>query len=71
MSFGIPHEHDDRLKPCPFCGAEAWLQRIEYEDGDIYYNPQCSECRAGWMESYGTKEEAISAWNVRNNKGAI
>lgn len=62
--FGTTYSEDDKLKPCPFCQGKAWLQHIEYPE-DTWYNPQCSECKAGWMESYETKDEAINAWNER------
>jgi ribosomal protein L37AE/L43A len=58
-------ENDDRLKECPFCKGKAWLAHVEFNDGDIWYNPQCSKCNAGWNENYETKEEAIEAWNKR------
>ena len=65
--FGETYSEDTRLKRCPFCGGKAWLQHIEYPDGDIWYNPQSSECRAGWMENYETKNEAINTWNRRKS----
>lgn len=40
-------EFDMRLRKCPFCGADAWFSLIRYDDGDVYYNPQCSECLCG------------------------
>jgi Lar family restriction alleviation protein len=58
-------EPNEQLKPCPFCNGEAVLAHVEFKDGDIYYNPQCYECNAGWNENYETKEEAIEAWNKR------
>lgn len=59
------YEYDDRLKPCPFCNKKAWLASIEFRDGDIWFSPQCSECKAMWKENYETKEDAISEWNKR------
>lgn len=61
--MGITSEYDERLKLCPFCKGEVWLTYVEYPDGDIWYNPNCSLCLCGWKESYETKEEAIKAWN--------
>jgi hypothetical protein len=63
MSFGHTSEYNDNLKPCPFCGEEAWLNHVEFNDGDIWYNPSCSKCNGGWNENYSTKDEAINAWN--------
>lgn len=59
-------ENDDRLELCPFCNGEAWLLQVNYPDEDRWYNPQCSNCDAGMMKNYETKEEAIEAWNKRN-----
>lgn len=54
----------NKLKACPFCGADA---RVGCEK---YYNPRvsrriiCTQCysSSGW---YDTEEEAIEAWNKR------
>ena len=56
---------DDRLKECPFCHGKAWLEHIEFTDGDVWYNPQCSECSCGWTKNYEIIEEAIEDWNKR------
>jgi len=56
-------ENNENLKSCPFCNGEAWLLQVNYPDGDRWYNPQCSNCPAGWMKNYETQEEAVEAWN--------
>ena len=50
-----------KLKSCPFCGAdEASVEVIDYD----FYGVQCYCCKAtGPTEE--TKAEAISAWNRR------
>ena len=50
-----------KLKPCPFCGAdEASVEVIDYD----FYGVQCYCCKAtGPTEE--TKAEAIDAWNRR------
>lgn len=53
------------LNPCPFCSGEAVLIAVNFDDGDVYYRPQCSECQCGWQENYKTENEAINAWNIR------
>lgn len=58
-------ENDDRLKECPFCKNETVLAHVEFPDKTIWYNPQCSVCKAGWNENFETKEEAINEWNKR------
>lgn len=60
----------EKLKPCPFCGGEAWiitgpLGRFSY----VY----CTECRAQGepfevRAEYCAKDEAIKAWNRRADK---
>lgn len=66
--FDMVFEENEKLKECPFCQGTSCLQYIVYHIPvrDIWYNPQCSECRAGWNENYETKDEAIAAWNERN-----
>jgi formate dehydrogenase maturation protein FdhE len=60
---GIVHEFDEKLKLCPFCGEMAWIEHVEFNDCDVWYNPQCSVCLCGWQENYETKIEAIEEWN--------
>lgn len=67
-SCGITYSPDNRLKKCPFCGGEAWLEHIPFPDGDVWYTPQCSECSCGWNRNYETKEDAIEDWNKRLDK---
>jgi len=47
---------DNRLKPCPFCGGCAVLNRN--------HAAECIECGAK-TESMGTDYGAISLWNKR------
>lgn len=63
--LGLISEFDDNLKPCPFCGAEAHIMHVEFNDQDIWYTPQCFKCPCGWQYNYKTIEEAIEAWNTR------
>ena len=54
------------LKPCPFCGGEARLYRLEMEY--TYYNiVACPDCRV-WTRWFASKNDAISAWNTRAEK---
>jgi Lar family restriction alleviation protein len=64
-NFGITSEYNDKLKPCPFCGADAWLTHVEFNDGDMWYNPNCSECNSMYGSNFEMKDEAIEAWNKR------
>ena len=54
---------DDELKPCPFCGREAYLRYIHIHG--IWYQPHCSVCGCDWRGIFPTKEEAIKVWNKR------
>lgn len=60
----------DELKPCPFCGAEGYIDEIEstLSHKKIVYYPRCrtEKCpgNQGWVH-YETKAEAIAAWNLR------
>jgi formate dehydrogenase maturation protein FdhE len=65
MEMGVTSEYNEELISCPFCGGEASLTHVEFNDGDIWYNPNCEVCNGGWNENYETKEEAVKAWNKR------
>ena len=64
-SYEITSEYNDQLKSCPFCRGVAYLTHVKFNDGDVWYNPNCSECNGGWNKNHETKEEAIEAWNKR------
>ena len=53
------------LKPCPFCGGFASVINVEFNDGDVWYRPECSECKCGWQENYESIGEAVNVWNLR------
>ena len=50
----------NELKKCPFCrrGARLW------QHGNRTFYVQCVHCNAS-SDNYRTKEEAIAAWNMR------
>ena len=50
----------NELKPCPFCGGEANLERPH--EGGIYARHMCDFVDGVWFE---TEEEAIKAWDMR------
>lgn len=57
------------LKPCPFCGYDAFINRFSGEiDG---YSISCSaiEYCGATQEKFDTEEEAIEAWNRRAEDG--
>lgn len=53
------------LKPCPFCNGFASIINVEFNDGDVWYRPECSECKCGWQENYESIGEAVNVWNLR------
>ena len=58
------------LKPCPFCGCQMYVHKIDYPNGDVGYQI------GGWHDSdcymehchphFETANEAIEAWNRRD-----
>lgn len=63
-----------KLKPCPFCGGEAKIQKDtrypkNMSDGITAFEPVCPnpECPIYMSDSkyYRTEAEAITAWNTR------
>ena len=59
-----------KLKPCPFCGAEAehfkdacFVGETGKPVGKIKHFVWCTECSA--LVSGGTEQEAYDAWNRR------
>ena len=53
------------LKPCPFCGGEAFVQKFRIEGtGRFFISVVCRACFA--QTGHHTKESyAIEAWNRR------
>ena len=53
----------EKLKPCPFCGGEAfWAADTSWEK--ITYSIYCSECGIETLQ-FKTKKAVRSAWNRR------
>lgn len=54
----------NKLKPCPFCGGEAQLDKNEF--GHVNASCKDHKCR-GWAccLNYNNKKEAVDAWNRR------
>ncbi len=53
----------EELKPCPFCGEQAF-DGIDGIAPDFLYHILCTNCNA-CQQDYKTEEEAIKAWNRR------
>ena len=60
----------EKLKPCPFCGKNAFVQKSNGLSGisGVEYYPRCrtKDCvgNQGWV-GFDTEAEAIKAWNRR------
>ena len=54
---------NNKLKPCPFCGAEAEVHKNVFAEGTVY-TVECISCSCG-LDWFDTEEEAIEAWNRR------
>ena len=56
----------DKLKPCPFCGGEAILnKRISSYDGTAFYGVLCVNTGCCDIPSLYTKDQAVDKWNTR------
>lgn len=53
-----------KLKACPGCHSEARLIREVFEDGDVWFRPECSQCKIGFQENFSTVKEAVEEWNT-------
>lgn len=56
-----------RLKPCPFCGGEATLEKLENGQRSVGCIEASGQPCIGFqmLSSYPTDAEAIAAWNCR------
>lgn len=57
---------NDILKPCPFCGGEAWVIQIL----ENLYAVECRKCWTRIGTYQPTKAKAIEAWNRRAERTA-
>ena len=53
------------LKPCPFCGSEALVHKMDRltTKDRYFFKLECKKC--GACQERQTKEKAIEAWNKR------
>lgn len=58
----------EELKPCPFCGGEAKINRIvnTFYQYARYFS-SCTRCSAE-SKMFETEQEAIEAWNTRTER---
>ena len=66
----------ERLKPCPFCGGQAKIQKIMETDPPVHFYDwvvSCTSCYATMQmaadnyygREYYTEEEVVEQWNRR------
>ena len=63
---------NDKLKPCPFCGGKAEMNKIEYEyygEDVAKYYVECFSCCSS-SDRYLTDRLAVDAWNRRVDNNA-
>lgn len=54
-----------KLKHCPLCGGEAYIQEHVYRVLSSTYGVVCFDCKAGTDQFYETIDDAVEAWNRR------
>lgn len=57
---------ETELKPCPFCGGEAWvIPQPTYRGNTYQYFATCTICGVEMPRTARTESEAIERWNRR------
>jgi Lar family restriction alleviation protein len=57
-------EQQPDLKPCPFCGGDAQIDRHSYIDKEDFFSVYCSQCLVN-RDEFPNTEKAVSDWNKR------
>ncbi len=61
----------DKLRPCPFCGAEP-IVTGQYNMAAEWYWCSCPKCHISQTgNGYRSRFEAIDAWNRRTDDGPV
>ena len=60
----------EKLKPCQFCGGKAYVQSHIFDGVPETYGVLCAngKCYTSGWQFYDTAEEAIEAWNRREER---
>ena len=53
------------LKPCPFCGGEAYMETHRFNNLPDTFSVRCKHCKVQTYSFYNTEQEALNAWNRR------
>jgi len=61
----------DKLKPCPFCGSDEFLQVRHCEGTVIHpaYKVKCDNC--GASTGYSDRGDHVKEWNKRNSEDVM
>ena len=57
------------LKPCPFCGGEAYKLKVN-DHGFVFFSVVCHECHAS-TNRFTTEALAVEAWDRRAEDGGL
>jgi hypothetical protein len=67
--MGLELPMNEKILPCPFCGASASVEEVSSSPGYIFYSVGCDgevDCMGYQsLTTFATKHEAIVAWNKR------
>jgi len=53
------------LKPCPFCGGEAFIIEHKFYKLNSAFGVRCNECGSESRQFFDSPNEAAEAWNRR------
>ena len=54
-----------KLKPCPFCGGEAYISMVLKPHIDCFHTKKCKMRPDTWLLSSESLKKQIKAWNRR------
>lgn len=54
-----------KLKPCPFCGGEAYISTVLKPHIDCFHTKKCKMRPDTWLLSSESLKKQIKAWNRR------
>ncbi len=63
--YDVIKEHEEMLKPCPFCGGKPRIRTILDIDYDTHYVIECRKCEVKPRVSNINIKEVVKTWNKR------
>lgn len=62
----IKKTNEEGLKWCPFCGSnKATVVKHRFRILEGTYGVECPDCHTTSYQLYGSRNEAVTAWNTR------